>query len=236
MAWTTVSTPPSWNVTDIELIQRLQYMLLENGNADANGTSLLTTMFTFQALVDALNLSQQRFMRDTGAILTRATQATTPQIARYTLPSDWIFTRRVTWQLSGGQIKSLGRSDSFELDNELNDWQQNFDVPVVYNDGSDLPTLTLEIAKAPSQIGGMELDYVGQPVTLNGVVGSPVKLTVPDECESAVLYGALAQLLGQDGEAYDPERAQYCESRYMLAVELTNALTGGGNGPVPTSA
>jgi len=41
-------------VTDTELIQNAQYRLLENGNADANGTTLLTDMWTMTEIIDAI--------------------------------------------------------------------------------------------------------------------------------------------------------------------------------------
>jgi hypothetical protein len=226
MAWTTVGSPPTWNVQDLELLSRLQYALLENGNADAaSGTNLFSTMFTRQQFIDALDLAQRQFLRDTSAILTRATQGATPGVGRYALPQDWIHTRRVAYQLqvAGSPSKALVRTDAFELDHQSMDWQQSLATPTVYNE-SDLPTLTIEIVKSPSDAGAMQLDYTAQPVTLDG---TGVKLTVPDETETAVLYGALAQLLSQDGEAHDPERANYCRERYELSVELTQLLMGG---------
>jgi hypothetical protein len=184
-------------------------------------------MFTVQEIVDALNIAQEKFMRDCTPILTRAGQGSTPQVARYALPPDWIWTRRLTWQGFQQQVKSLSRVDAFELDQGLQDWQQNFADPQFYNDGSDLPTLTVELAKAPAGVGVMTLLYQAQPVTLTG---GGVFISVPDELESAVLYGALAILLSSDGQAFDPERAQYCEDRYQLAVQLTNTLMEGFNG------
>lgn len=226
MAWSTLTTAPTWNVTDLELLKRLQYHLLENTNgADADGVNLLTTMFTIQEFVDALNTRQQQFIRDTGSIVARASEGTTAGITRYTLPADWVWTARLTWQAqaAGSNIYSLPRVDSYALDHGMSDWEQNTADPSVYNDGSDLPTLTIEIAKGPSQAGSMTLLYVNQPVTLTGL---GVSLTIPDEMESAVLYGALSDLLAA-GETNDPERAAYCEMRYQLAVEMTKGLLEG---------
>jgi hypothetical protein len=230
MAWTNLSptlTPAAWNVTDLDLVKRITYFMLENGAVDATGSTVITSMFTVGQMVDVLNLAQERFMRDCTPILTRAGMGSTPQVARYALPSDWIWTRRLTWQGFQGLVKSMARVDAYELDHGLSDWQQNFANPTMYNDGSDLPTLTVELAKAPSGPGTMTLLYQAQPVALTGLGAS---LSVPDECESAILYGALAELLGSDGEAFDPQRAQYCEDRYQLAVQLTNTLLGGFNG------
>src|SRR5579859_1344464 len=186
MAWTNVTptvTPPTWNVTDIELLKRLQYMLLENGAADSDAVTLFSSMFTIAQMVSALNQAQEQFFKDTAPIVIRAQQGSTPGQPRYALPPDWIHTRRLSWQaqVAGSQSKALSRVDTFSLDHELLDWQQNTDIPTLYNDGSNLPTLEVEIIKAPSQVGTMTLGYVAQPATLNGAVGAPVNLTIPDE-------------------------------------------------------
>lgn len=229
MAWATTSTVPAWNVTDKYLLQLIQYALLENGNADADGATLITSQFTLQEWIDTLQWRTQKFLRDTGCVLTQATEASVPGTSRYTLPSDWIFTRSLCWQPVGGTIKALVRTDAFALDHGMNDWEQNTDTPVAYNDGSDLPTLTVEIAKAPSNVGQMLLDYVSQPPTLTG---AGVSLNIPDEmAEASILWGTMGDLLSSEGEAQDYERAAYCEFRYNLGVELTRRLmTGGANG------
>lgn len=227
MPWTSIApttTPPAWNVTDLELLKRVQYFLMENGAADADGITFITSQFTVTEVVNVLNQRQEKFLRDTAAITTRASQASTPNIPRYALPQDWIMTRRLTWQAQGGKITSLPRTDAYALDHGMLDWQQNFDLPSVYNDGSDLPTLTVEIAKAPSQAGNMTLHYVAQPAQLTGL---GVSLNIPDEMESAVLFGAMADLLSSEGEASDPERAAYCEFRYNLCVEAARGMMEG---------
>lgn len=227
MPWTVQTNPlPTWNTTDVALLKRMQYLLLEGPNgADANGTTVLTEMFTIQQMLDVLNQRQEKFIRDTACIFVRATQGSTPGIARYALPPDWIHTRRLSWQPNNGQIKSLARTDAFQLDHGMLDWQQNQDVPTTYNDGSDLPTLTVELAKAPAGVGTMVLGYVPQPVTLDG---TGISLNIPDEmAECGVMWGALADLLSADGPANDPERAQFCEMRYSLCVDMTRAMLEG---------
>lgn len=232
MPWTLQTTPPTWNVTDIELLPRLNYHLLENGNADATATPT-TTMFTEASYLAVLNTRQQQFLRDTAVVLARSTQGTTPQVFRYTLPSDWITTRRLAWGYVGvgpgpsipvESFRTLSRTDSYDLDHGMPDWQQNPGDPTVYNDGSDLPTLTVEIARAPSRVGVLNLLYAAEPATLDG---SGINLSIPDEMEGAVLWGALSDLLGSDGESHDVERTQFCESMYGMIVDMTNSLLGG---------
>lgn len=222
MPWVILDTKPTWNVTDLELLKRITYALLENGDADANGTTFLTSQFSIAETIDNMNLIQERLLKDCAPVLLRATQGSVPGQTRYILPADWIYTRRITWQAqASGKAKALIPVDSYSLDRGTPDWEQNTGTPRYYNDGSNLPTLEIEIAKAPSQAGTLGLQYVPQPPTLTGL---GVNLMVPDELESAALYGTIGELLSSEGEGCDPERAKYCEQRYSLCVEMANAL------------
>lgn len=221
MTWTVLDAKPTWNVTDQQLIQRSSYALLENGNADAT-TSYVFGQFSVQEFLDNANLIQERLMRDCAPIVLRATMAGTVGQNRYALPPDLVHIRRMTWTPQAtGKSKSLASSDTYQMDNGLLDWERNTAAPSVYNEGSDLPHLEVEIAKAPGHVGTLGLQYVPQPNTLDG---SGVKLNVPDEMESAIFYGTLGELLSSEGEGYDGERADYCEQRYQLCVEMANAL------------
>src|SRR5580765_4135119 len=127
MAWTILDTKPTGNVTDLELLKRMTYALLDNGDADATGTTLMTTQFSIQEMLDNANLIQQRFLRDCAPVILRATQASTPGQNRYSLPPDHIHTRRMTWkgQPAGSKAKSLISTDSYQLDRGTSDWEQN---------------------------------------------------------------------------------------------------------------
>lgn len=227
MPWTVLDSKPAGNVTDIELIKRITYHLLENGDGDATGTSLMTTQFSVQEILDNSNLIQQRFLRDCAPVVLRATQGSTPGQNRYALPPDHIHTRRMTWQaqFTGSKAKSLISTDSYQLDRGTSDWEQNTaSQPRYFNEGSNLPTLEFDLAKAPAQAGTIGLTYVPQPPTLTG---AGVALMIPDEAESAILYGCMGELLSSEGEGFDDDRATYCEQRYQLCVEMINALIMG---------
>ena len=83
-------------VLDTELLNQAIYRLLENGNADANGT-VLTDMFTVAEIVDALNQRQQKFLQDTGMVGIRTTIPANQGQSVYDLPADSIMPRRLTW-------------------------------------------------------------------------------------------------------------------------------------------
>lgn len=85
------------SVTDIDILNTVIYRLLENGDANANGTCL-TTMFSTQEIIDSMNRVQQQFLLETGLILTRTTIPANVGQAVYDLPADSIRPRRVAWQ------------------------------------------------------------------------------------------------------------------------------------------
>lgn len=213
-------------MTDTDMLNAMVYKVLENGNADANAVSqpLLTQMFTYDQMLAAINQRQWRFLKDTGCVVTRYVVNLPATTSRVTLPSDCIMVRRVTWKPVGGKAYSLPRADKMELDSGLSDWQSNPDQqPTAYNETLE-PTLTIELGKNPPTGGTMTILYVQAPAALTG---SGASLTVPDSFTWAVMYGAIGDLLSSDGESLDPQRAQYCESRYDMGVELCRILLRG---------
>ncbi len=84
------------SVNDTYVENDIIYKLLENGNADASGT-LLTTQFTLTEIVNAMDRIQQKFLLDTGMIVTRTTIAGVAGTAQYPTPTDSIRPRRITW-------------------------------------------------------------------------------------------------------------------------------------------
>ena len=52
---------------------------------------------------------------------------------------------------------------------------------------------------------------------------------IPDEAESAVLYGCMGELLSPKAKASTPSARTTARSAYSLAVELVNALIMGAD-------
>ena len=216
----------AYTVTDLDLLKLMEYYLLENGDADADGTGLLTTLWTISELTDALNNSQRRFMKDTGIVLTISTLGGTPMQGRYTASDELIAIRRVTWQDVGGDIVALTRSSGWEADTATPDWTTDFALPLTWMNDHH-PTRVFEIVPAPNDIGQLGLMTINRPTTL---AGTGTLLEVPEEFASYIAWDALAELLASEGEANDPQRASYCRQRYQEGVELARILQGGIEG------
>ncbi|KKL85218.1 hypothetical protein LCGC14_1956940 [marine sediment metagenome] len=216
----------AYTTTDLDLLKLMTYALLENGDADADGTGLLTTLWTISELTDSLNNAQRRFMKDTGIVLTISTLGGTPMQGRYTASDELIAIRRVTWKDVGGDIVALTRSSGWEADTAFPDWTTDFALPLTWMNDHH-PTRVFEIVPAPNDIGQLGLMTINRPTELTG---TGTLLEVPEEFASYVLWGALGELLGSEGEAADPQRASYCRQRYQEGVELARILLGGIEG------
>ena len=237
MSWTALDNSPQWTVKDTDLLVQSFYMLMENAGADPVSTTITTyntSMFTPQQFINAVNDRQRRFLRDTGLVIKRVTQGLTSEIGRYDLPQDWMDTRRVDFKPAGGSWYALFRSDAYTFDHGMSNWQQDFGPPQAYQEATT-PLLQVDIAPAPDSAGDAILTYIGTPdrpsaLLPGGGIFVPfygLYMLIPDEFAPYVFYGALADLLNADGDGRDPKRAQYCESRYAMGVELAKLLLEG---------
>lgn len=212
------------DVTDTDLLKLMQYMLMENkGDQNADGTTLITSMFTISQLVDALDQKQQRFLKDTGCVVTQAQQVASAGVAAYALPGTSIAVRRVSWQELDGTIKALTRSDTWELDNGDAAWPTASGTPIAWWE-TTLASLRIGIARAPSTPGQLNLLIIELAQLLTGL---GIHLTVPDDFTPYVLWGALADIFNAQGTGYDPVRAQWCMNRYDEGVELCRLVLRG---------
>jgi hypothetical protein len=246
MAWTLLTpttSQPTWNTTDILVLQIVQYVLLENGNGiDADGVNLLTTQFTQAQLLDALNSNLSRAATLAMPVYLRASQGTLagPGNLRYPLPASpggltgsgaapvCLAIREAAWlQDSGVAIESLVRTDSFQLDHGFPGWDETVGTPFAYNDGSDLPNLTIEIAPNSPSSGTLSILYVPQPIQVLGNGSVPMNLSLPDELTPALVYGTLADVFNTAGDGKDEARATYCSQLSDIFIDLFNTATTG---------
>lgn len=213
------------SVTDQYVENDVIYRVLENGAADANGT-LATDMFAISDIIDAMNRIQQRFLLETGMIVTRAGPIVgTVGNTTYPLPADSIRPRRVTWTDSvAGTVSTLTQLDTWELDNAgAGDWTSAPANPPIGWYENNLAQQELGITP-PSAGGSLNVLYIALAATLDG---SGIPFTVPDDWTPYITWGVLGELLSSDGVAFDPLRAQYCSRRLDEGIELARLVLGG---------
>lgn len=206
-------------MTDQDLMEQIQYTMIEPPNG---GQSWPSELWSRDEVLDYINERQDAFVKATHVRIAIATIPVQQGTFRYALPADWVATVRLYWQPATTQKKALVRSSSWEADHGLGTWT-NQGIPKVYMDG-DTPSLIIQIAPVPSVDCTLELIYIANCTAL---LGNGATLDVADEFIPTIKYGALADMFGKVGRAHDPIRAQYCEERYNLGVEMTRTLLKG---------
>lgn len=215
-----------YNVTDLDLLIDIEYALME---PPAIGIWLGSGQFTIADIAAAIERRRDLFLRETGAVLTREVRNVTPPVnGRLTFPNDVVTIRRAAWISSTGVVTPLQRDDEWGMNKYRKDWpQQSVNPaqtwPTAYSVGVT-PPLTLQVAPPITDAG--QLDLVS--VILGADLGSDapgVLLGVPDDWAWVVKFGALSDLLSQQGVAFDPERAAYCEARWQHGITLATAAT-----------
>ena len=211
-------------VTDQYVLNDTIYKLLENGKTNAAFPSLLTAMFTATQLLDTLNRVQNDFLLATGLIVTQ--DSLNPSVGSNiaALPATTIRPRRLTWTDASDDItRVLTEVDTWELDNDNAGWQQSWAIPIAWYE-NQLQQQQIAIAPPPVNNGTLGLLLIELATVLTG---SGAFFTIPDDWTPYIMYGALAELLGADGPAYDPARADYCQRRYSEGIELARLILGG---------
>lgn len=229
-----------FTVTDRDIIQQLQYALLENASSQTtwNGTE----QFTYDDLVQAIVRRRNQFLADTGIVLTHSTQAVaSPSIGRQALRDSVIDVRRASWVGASpfDYYRTLWREDERALVLANSDWASTSGTPICYSVMAP-PPLQMQLAPAPVSSGRLDLVCVESGAALDPAT-SATALGIPDDLTPAIKWGALADLLGIDGQSRDPARAAFAEQRYQQFVALArmlplviNAELGGGS-IVPTT-
>lgn len=212
-----------YTVTDRDIIKSLQYHLLESATSQAAWSG--TEMFTLDDLRYAVERRRNQFLSDTGTVLTRSLiNVASPPIGRQPLPDTVIDVRRAAWLGAAplNYYNTLWREDERMLTAADQGWSVNPGAPEAYSIMAP-PPLTMQLAPVPLSSGQVELLSVDSGASLNPVANATV-LGIPDDLTPAVKWGALADLLGMDGIARDPVRAQFAEERYQQYVQLGRIL------------
>lgn len=214
-------------VTDMDLIELIQYHLLESHAAEeSQSTWFGTEMFTLADLADSIERRRNQFLADTGVILSRdVVDIFSPRIGRQHLADDIIDVRRVVWIGAPpfDYYKHLRREDEVALAHYNTEWSISPEMPYAWSVMAP-PPLELQLAPPPLASGQLDLVTVKAGPALDPDRGRATTLGIPDDCAWVVKWGALADLLSKDGVCRDPVRAQFAEEAYGRGVLLTRLL------------
>lgn len=212
----------AYSVTDRDIIEQIQYDMLESASSQATWTG--TEMFTYQDLANAIQNRLNQFLSDTGCVVNRSLLSViSPPSGRELLSQNTIDVRRAAWLGSAPEnyYLTLWREDERLLTAADPGWSVSNGQPEAYSIMAP-PPLRFQLAPPPQSNGQLEILTV-DATSLDPANGATV-LGIPDDLSPAVKWGAEADLLGLDGVARDPVRADFCEKRYRQYVQLARML------------
>lgn len=205
-------------VTAQQLTTRIQYHLIENAGTTVDGSVWVgTECFTLADVQNAIYRRTSRFLEETGQILTHSSLPVTSGAGRVDVPSEWMDIRRAGWITPEGSHNVLWRTSEYVMDSQFADWNVSPGRPEVYSLAVSR-LLQMQIAPPPDDLGTLDL------VTVNALTTTGV-LNIFNDFGWVVKWGALSDLLGQEGEAQDPERSAYAQQRYDEGVQLAKIMS-----------
>ena len=218
--------------TDAQLLSLIQYQLLEPQSGTPSAPTWAgTDMFPQDAYTDALTRRRDRFLLDTASVIGHYTaNGVTAGSPRVLLPSSLIDVRRCAYLGATGQYTNLWRDDEFAAAAFSSGWMTTTGATPTTYSPSVTPPYTLQLIPPPGDEGSLDLLAIAQGAPLNPAAG--VVLGTPDNYAWAIRYGAMADLLSQDGPGRDLQRAAYCEARYKEGVDLCRIMPTVVNGAI----
>lgn len=206
---------------DRDLVIEIEYHLLEPPTPAAwSGSS----QFTLADLVSALQRRRDQFLLETGTLLHHTTlPISAPPAGRVTLPDSYIDIRRLAWKNTAGDYTHLWRDDEHGLNSFLPAWSLEPATPQAFSVSAARP-FELQLAPPPLDEGALDTISVQAGAALDPA--AEVLMGVPDDYAWVVKWGALADLLGREGESRDTARAEYCEARWKSGIALAKIAKG----------
>ena len=212
-----------FTVLDQDLVIQLKYMLMEQNPSSGSTWSTATSQtdqFTLADVTAALEKRRNQFLLETGLVITYTNSfnpGSTP-INRVTLDNEVIDVRRVQWRTGAGQLSLVRKIDEFTANTLNSTWRTaSANPPTSFSLAVSQP-LVLQFISPSSVSGTLELLTINSPANLDPTIG--VLLNIPDDFSPYIKWGALADLLGKDGQGKDQPRADYCEQRWKEGLEI----------------
>lgn len=173
------------------------------------------SLWTQTEVLQYVNQRIAQFLSATSILTEQTTIAVGGGSANATLPSTVLEVRRVAWNGSG-----LPRSDSWVQDQGNPGWDQTTGIPYAYvEDGP----FSIRLIPTPTIAGTVDLLYVPLP---SAVTGTCANLPFPNMLNPYLKYGVMASMFSKQGEANDPQRAQYCEDRFQEGIIMAKLILG----------
>jgi hypothetical protein len=209
-------SPRLRTITDVDCYTEMEYMLLE---LPSGGTWTGTSQFNISVMSQALQRRRDEIIQYTNCNqLLSAGIPLTPNTIRTELDDQTIDVERVRYIPATGSPNTLYRDDTVAQEfYEAPLYQLNPGTPQTFSLSSE-PPLSWQVDIPPAQPGTYEAIVLQSGAPFNPP--TPTLIGIPDDLVWVLIWGALADLLGQESESTDHERAAYCLKRYQDGLQL----------------
>ena len=234
-----------FTVTDTAILNLIEYHLLEPLTASYPLTWGGSRQFSVSDILAAMTRRQNHILGSTACTITQSlVNANTSQgLNTIPMPDTTIDIRRVAWV---PQNNNLGYSMSVMRQGDI--WEKKAFDPNYLQANPTWASLTIPWANAnftwagngnqvpsvwikssdpqpgfnpdyvPPQNGNYEVLSVQSCNTSNN--SSATTLSIPDDWNWLIKWGALMDLLGREAQSKDAARAAYCQKRFMEGIKL----------------
>lgn len=217
------NTPIPYTVTDREVISFLLYNLIE-AQLDGTYSYVGTDMFTLADIVNALQRRRDQFLLETGMVTAQSIiNGPLPPANRVSLTDSVIDVKRVAWIDQTQAYSTLWRTDEWLSEAYRYGWATAPENPPTGFSTAVVPPVSLSVIPPPQASGRLELITTNSGAALNPATG--VLLGIPDDFAWVIRFGALADLLGREGQSRDSQRAMYAEARWKEGIALAKQFT-----------
>jgi hypothetical protein len=219
---------------DTDLYLQMQYHLLEPP-VGVNPWPGVSTQFSADDLVSAVSRRRDETLSVTGCTYTRRL---TPAVAgRIVLPDTVIDVRRLAYlqftprPYGSGNYGSgpygVGTAQIGQIVWQEDTWAEEAFNRSYIVQPPGTPQTFLMSTEPPLAFEAYPPPMPGHYYELLTIEGGPAMaanmpqpLNIPDDWSYVIKWGALADLLSRESNAKDPTRAQYCEQRYRMGLQI----------------
>jgi hypothetical protein len=207
-----------YNITDRDVITSIEYSLLEPITTNwTNWTG--SDQFTLDDITRAIERRRNQFLSIITSHITHSQVYCPVGDGRIRLSDSIIDILRVAFKDPDANYTPL------YIDNEYNASTLIIDLtpstPINYSTILQSPK-GIQLLPPNSDTGYIDILSVNCPTNLDESIG--VLLNIPDDFNWIIKFGALADLLNQEGQSYDPIRAKYCEKRYEEGLDIVKQI------------
>ena len=235
---TNPSSMLGYSIKERDLINDIEYCLIEPITSIWSSWSG-TDQFTMDDLTRAIERRRNLFLLLVGSHISHLQVVVPPGNGLAQLSDSIQQIRRASWKDSTSYIP-IYSSDEDEASNLTPNWVNSPATPSAFSSTLN-PLVLVQLIPPPLDTGTLDLLTINNPPDLDESVGT--FLNIPDDCAWIVKFGALADLLGKDGQAFDPTRSEYCEKRFLEGIRfaqlsgtiLTGMLDGNSISPCDIS-